>query len=109
MHDGEADIDAELVRRLVAGQFPELAGLPVTAFGSTGTVNAIYRLGDGLYVRLPRMGRWARDLEQEARWLPRLAGRLPLEIPEPVAIGRPGDGYPFGWGIYRWIEGQPYA
>ena len=60
MHDGEADIDAGLVRRLVAGQFPALAGLPVTAFRSTGTVNAIYRLGDDLYARLPRMARWAR-------------------------------------------------
>jgi aminoglycoside phosphotransferase (APT) family kinase protein len=109
MHDGEADIDAGLVRRLIAAQFPALAGLPVTAFRSTGTVNAIYRLGDGLYARLPRMARWARDLEQEARWLPRLAGRLPLQIPEPVALGRPDDGYPFGWAIYRWIEGQPYA
>jgi aminoglycoside phosphotransferase (APT) family kinase protein len=109
MHDGEADIDAGLVRRLVAAQFPELAGLPVTAVRSTGTVNAIYRLGDGLYARLPRMARWARDLEQEARWLPRLAGRLPLQIPEPAALGRPGQGYPFGWAIYRWIDGQPYA
>ncbi len=90
-------------------QFPALAGLPVSAFRSTGTVNAIYRLGDGLYARLPRMARWARDLEQEARWLPRLAGKLPLRIPEPVALGRPGDGYPFDWAIYRWIEGQPYA
>jgi aminoglycoside phosphotransferase (APT) family kinase protein len=109
MHDGEADIDAGLVRRLVAAQFPALAGLPVSAFRSTGTVNAIYRLGDGLYARLPRMARWARDLEREARWLPRLAGRLPLQIPEPVALGHPGQGYPFGWAIYRWIEGQPYA
>ncbi|HEY2264725.1 MAG TPA: aminoglycoside phosphotransferase family protein [Streptosporangiaceae bacterium] len=109
MHDGEADIGAGLVRRLVASQFPALAGLPVTAFRSTGTVNAIFRLGDGLYARLPRMARWARDLEQEARWLPRLAGRLPLAIPEPVALGRPGAGYPFGWAIFRWIEGQPYA
>jgi aminoglycoside phosphotransferase (APT) family kinase protein len=109
MHDWEADIDAGLVRRLVAAQFPALAGLPVTAFRSTGTVNAIYRLGDGLYARLPRMARWARDLEREAHWLPRLAGTLPLQIPEPVALGRPGDGYPFGWAIYRWIEGQPYA
>ena len=57
MHDDEADIDAELVRRLVASQFPRLAGLPVTPFRSTGTVNAIYRLGDHLYARLPRVAR----------------------------------------------------
>ena len=47
MHDGEADIDACLVRKLVASQFPELAGLPVTEFTSTGTVNAIYGWATG--------------------------------------------------------------
>ena len=41
MHDGEAGIDAGLVRRLVAVQFPRLARLPVSAVRSTGTVNAI--------------------------------------------------------------------
>ena len=109
MHDDEADIDAELVRRLVAAQFPRLAGRPVTPFRSTGTVNAIYRLGDHLYARLPRVARWARDLETESHWLPRLAPGLSLRVPEPVARGRPGDGYPWSWAIYRWIDGQPYA
>ena len=104
MHDDETAIDAELVRRLVAGQFPRLAGLPVTPFRSTGTVNAIYRLGDSLYARLPRVARWAGDLEAEGRWLPWLAPRLPLRVPEPVATGRPGEGYPWTWAIYRWIE-----
>lgn len=52
MHDDEADIDADLVRRLVAAQFPRLAGLPVTPFRSTGTVNVIYRLGDHLCARV---------------------------------------------------------
>ena len=55
MHDGELDIDGEVVRRLVAAQFPELADLPISAVESTGTVNAIYRLGDRLCVRLPRV------------------------------------------------------
>jgi len=109
MHDGEADIDAELVRRLLAAQFPRMAGLPVTPFRSTGTVNAIYRLGDHLYARLPRVAQWARDLETESHWLPRLAPGLSLRVPEPVVIGRPGDGYPWSWAIYRWIDGQPYA
>jgi aminoglycoside phosphotransferase (APT) family kinase protein len=48
MHDGEVSTGAGLVRRLVAAQFPDLAGLPVSAVRSTGTVNAIYRLGDHL-------------------------------------------------------------
>lgn len=109
MHDGEVDIDAGLVGRLVAAQFPRLAGLPISAVRSTGTVNAIYRLGDHLCARLPRVQTWARDLDKEWRWLPKLAPRLSLRVPEPVVKGRPASRYPFSWAIYRWIDGQPYA
>ena len=109
MHDGEVGIDAGLVRRLVAVQFPRLAGLPVSAVRPTGTVNAIYRLGDDLCARLPRLQQYAGDLVDELRWLPWLAPHLSLQVPEPVAVGRPVSGYPFPWAIYRWIEGQPYA
>jgi aminoglycoside phosphotransferase (APT) family kinase protein len=72
-------------------------------------VNAIYRLGDHLYARLPRVATWARDLDNEWRWLPKLAPHLSLRIPEPVAKGQPTGSYPFAWAIYRWIDGQPYA
>lgn len=109
MHDGEVDIDAELVGRLLAEQFPQLADLPVSAVQSTGTVNAIYRLGDHLYARLPRVQTWARDLDKEWHWLPQLAPQLSLRVPEPVGKGHPGSSYPFSWAIYRWIDGQPYA
>jgi aminoglycoside phosphotransferase (APT) family kinase protein len=109
MHDGEVDIDAELVGRLVTAQFPQLAGLPIREVQSAGTVNAIYRLGDHLCARLPRVRNWAPDLDKEWQWLPKLAPRLPLRIPEPVGKGHPGSSYPFSWAIYRWIDGQPYA
>jgi aminoglycoside phosphotransferase (APT) family kinase protein len=109
MHDDEVDIDAGLVGRLVAEQFPHLADLPITEVRSTGTVNAIYRLGDRLCARLPRVAEWAPDLDREWRWLPELAPRLPLRVPEPVGRGRPGGSYPFSWAIYGWIDGQPYA
>jgi aminoglycoside phosphotransferase (APT) family kinase protein len=109
MHREEVDIDAELVGRLVAAQFPRLADLPIEAVRSTGTVNALYRLGDRLYARLPRVQQWAESLDREWSWLPRLAPRLSLRIPEPVARGDPTSGYPFPWAIYRWIDGQPYA
>jgi aminoglycoside phosphotransferase (APT) family kinase protein len=109
MHDGEVDIDARVVRRLVAAQFPRLRDLPVRAVRSTGTVNAIYRLGDRLCARLPRMREWEADLEREWRWLPRLAPHLTLRVPEPVERGRPDDTYPFAWAIFGWIEGRPYA
>jgi aminoglycoside phosphotransferase (APT) family kinase protein len=109
MHDGEVDIDAELVGRLVAAQFPQLTDLPISAVQSTGTVNAIYRLGDHLYARLPLVQEWARDLDKEWHWLPKLAPRLSLRVPEPVGRGHPAGSYPFSWAIYRWIDGRPYA
>jgi aminoglycoside phosphotransferase (APT) family kinase protein len=108
MHDGEVDIDPRLVGRLVAAQFPQLADLPIRAGPSMGTVNAIYRLGDHLYARLPRVRAWARDLEKEWQWLPKLAPQLSLRLPEPVVKGHPTNSYPFSWAIYRWIDGQPY-
>ena len=108
MHSGEIDIDEALVTRLLATQFPQVVDLPIRAVPSTGTVNAIYRLGDDLCVRLPRVSSWARDLEKELTWLPKLAPSLSLRVPEPVAQGQPASGYPFPWAIYRWIDGQPY-
>lgn len=109
MHADEVDVDAELVRRLVAEQFPQWADLPIGEIRSTGTVNAIYRLGDHLYARLPRVEEWAQDLDKEWRWLPKLAPRLTLRVPEPVGKGHPAGLYPFSWAIYRWINGLPYA
>jgi aminoglycoside phosphotransferase (APT) family kinase protein len=103
------DIEEGLVEQLVVTQFPHLADLPISAVQSTGTVNAIYRLGDHLCARLPRVSWWAMDLEKEMHWLPKLAPHLSLRIPEPVAQGQPTSEYPFPWAIYRWIDGDPYS
>jgi len=106
MHADEVHTDATLVRRLVAAQFPEWAELPVEPVRFFGTDNAIYRLGDELSVRLPRREKNVGQLEKELRWLPELAPRLPLEIPEPVATGEPREGFPYPWAVYRWLEGE---
>ena len=109
MHDDEVDIDESLVGRLLDAQFPEWSELPVSSVPSTGTVNAIYRLGVELCVRLPRVRGWAGHLQRELQWLPKLAPWLTLDIPEPLAAGDPGCGYPFPWAVYRWIDGTPFA
>lgn len=106
MHADEVDIDVALVRRLLAAQFPQWADLPVQPVRSAGTVNAMYRLGGDLAVRLPRVMWGIGEVEKEHRWLPRLAPLLPLAIPVPVAQGIPGEGYPFPWSVYRWLEGE---
>jgi aminoglycoside phosphotransferase (APT) family kinase protein len=109
MHADEVDINVGLVERLLAEQFPQWSDLPVTRVRSTGTVNAIFRVGDDYCARLPRKESWSKDLEDECHWLPKLASSLSLRVPEPVAPGTPGSGYPFSWAIYRWIDGTPYA
>jgi len=107
LHADEPGIDAALVRRLLTRQHPSFAALPIERVESTGTDNAIYRLGTEFAARLPRRATAAGQLAQEAHWLPRLAPLLPLEIPAPLALGEPGEGYPFAWGVYRWIAGEP--
>ncbi len=108
MHPDEIGVDTALVRRLLAEQFPRYADLPVSMVRSTGTVNAICRLGQSLCVRLPRVAAWAGSLDRECTWLPRIAAHVSLAVPEPVARGRPTGWYPFPWAIYRWIDGSPY-
>lgn len=98
-------IDAELVRRLLATQFPAWAQLPVTRIAS-GNDNRSFRLGEALLVRLPSHERYAPQAQKEQQWLPCLAPQLPLPIPAPLAIGEPGEGYPWPWQVLRWIEGD---
>ena len=106
MHADEVDIDASLVGRLLAAQFPRWADLPVEPIRSAATDNAIYRLGADMAVRLPRVQGAVGQVEKEHRWLPRLAPCLPLAIPVPLAKGMPGEGYPWHWSVYRWLEGE---
>ncbi|WP_406492784.1 aminoglycoside phosphotransferase family protein [Streptomyces sp. NBC_01604] len=106
MHPDELDIDATLVEALLCDQFPRWAGLPVTRVESAGTDNAMYRLGDEMVVRLPRLPGGAHQVGIEQRWLPRLAPRLPLAVPAPLAMGEPGRGYALPWGVYRWLDGD---
>lgn len=106
MHADEVDTDVALVGRLLTAQFPRWAGLPVEPIRSAGTDNAIYRLGDDMAARLPRIPGAVGQVEKEHRWLPGLAPFLPLAIPAPLSKGTPGEGYPWPWSVYRWLEGE---
>ena len=106
MHAGEAAVDGGLVSRLVAAQFPQWAALPLTPVRSAGTVNVLFRLGDDLVVRLPRVDWSLGDIDSDATWLPRLAPLLPVAIPSVVAVGAPDEGFPWPWAIYRWLPGD---
>jgi aminoglycoside phosphotransferase (APT) family kinase protein len=106
MHADEVDTDASLVSRLLSEQFPQWARLPTRPVSSAGTDNALYRLGDDMVVRFPRIAEAAAQVDKEQRWLPTLAPGLPLDVPVPLAEGEPGHGYPWRWSICPWLEGQ---
>src|SRR5579871_5080141 len=106
MHVDEVDTDVSLVGRLLAAQFPQWADLPIRPVRSAGTDNALYRLGDDMAVRLPRIHWAVGQVEKEQQWLPRLAPLLPLAIPIPLAMGTPAEGYPWHWSVYRWLAGE---
>ena len=103
----KADITADLVSRLIADQFPQWAGLPVRPVEADGVDNTTFRLGQTMSVRLPSADVYVEQVDKEHRWLPVLAAQLPLPIPEPLAKGVPGNGFPRPWSVYRWIDGDP--
>jgi aminoglycoside phosphotransferase (APT) family kinase protein len=108
MPPAEVEVSADLVRRLLADQHPDLARLPVE-FLANGWDNELYRVGDGLVARLPRRALGAQIISNEQRWLPGLAPRLPLPIPSPERTGVPGCGYPYSWSVVPYLPGVPAA
>ena len=109
MHEGQVEIDADVVRRLLLDQWPGIADRSIRSVDSTGTVNALFRVGEDLVARLPLVARWADGIEREWTWLPWFAQRVTAaRLPEPVFEGLPTDDFALPWAVHRWIEGAPY-
>ncbi|HET9359246.1 MAG TPA: aminoglycoside phosphotransferase family protein [Vicinamibacterales bacterium] len=98
-------VGVTMVQALIHEQHGDLAHLPVSDAGE-GWDNRLFRLGDGYAVRLPRRAASAALVEHEHRWLPQLSAALPLPIPAPHRVGRPGCGFPWAWSITSWFEGE---
>ena len=105
-HDNEFLVDEALVRELLKSQFPKWAHLPLAPVEPSGTDHTIFRLGPAMSVRLPAVGYATVQTAKEAKWLPFLAPQLPLVLPVPLAMGGPGQGYPWDWSVVPWIEGE---
>jgi aminoglycoside phosphotransferase (APT) family kinase protein len=101
----EVSIDPSLVVALLQSQHADLAHLPLIDVGE-GWDNRVFRLGDDLAVRLPRRAASAILIEQEQQWLPRLSHQLPLRVPAPLRVGRPGCGFPWSWSVVPWFHGR---
>jgi aminoglycoside phosphotransferase (APT) family kinase protein len=107
LHEDEVRIDQDLVRQLLGTQLPDLANLDLRLIPTQGTDNVVFRFGAELSVRLPRKPSAVRSLLIEREWLPRVAPRLPLAVPLPVASGEPSGAYPFPWMVCTWVSGRP--
>jgi aminoglycoside phosphotransferase (APT) family kinase protein len=95
--DAELTVDSALAGRLVAAQFPDLAGLPVRLIGE-GWDNTVFTVGEDWVFRFPRRGIVVAGLEVEIDVLPLLAPLLPVPIPVPERVGVPSD--PFPWPFF---------
>lgn len=107
--DDRIVVSTEQVRALVDSQFPQWAGLNIRPVELSGWDNRSFRLGDEMLIRMPSAARYVAQVEKEHRWLPALAPLLPFPVPAPLALGQPGQGYPFHWSVYRWLKGEPLA
>ena len=107
MHEGQVTATTGLVERLVAEQFPQWAGEPVTAIPG-GTDHAVFRIGGALLARFPLTSSRGQPA-REARWLPLLARHVPLAVPVPVGLGGPGLGYPWQWTVVPWLRGATFS
>ena len=109
MHAGQLNVATEHVAVLIREQFPDWLALPIREAPSHGTVNALFRIGDGLVARFPILpgdpAEVRRELEDEADAARRLRAMSPYPTPEPVAIGAPSEVYPLPWAVYSWVDG----
>lgn len=92
---------------LLKRHLPELTFRDAQLLPSSGQFNHVLRLDERWIFRFPKSMGAAADLARELEILPRLAGRLPLLIPEPRYSARAADtGLPLFMG-YPLIPGEP--
>lgn len=106
MHENELEIDDNQVRILLKSQCPQWADYPLMRIKSSGTDNALFRLGEDYIVRLPRLEGATENINKEFTWVPQISRFLKTPISEPIFKGRPENGYPNHWLITKWNEGH---
>lgn len=104
--EAERVVDPELARRLIRAQAPGISAERVELLGA-GWDNTVYRVDGEWVFRFPRREIGARLIAIELAILPRIAGRLPAPIPNPVWAGEPTPDFPWPFAGYRYLPGEP--
>lgn len=110
MHDDQIHIDADIAAAMIRDQFPQYRDEPVIFLATTGTTNAIFRVGRDVAARFPLRAAepeaCAAILHREADAMAGFARHSPFLAPKPLGIGAPGPRYPLPWSLQSWLEGD---
>ncbi len=106
--DAEHTVSEKQAAALVGDRFAHLRGAPVRVL-ATGWDNTVFLVGGRWVFRFPRREMALPGVRREIAALPALAPRLPLPVPVPELIGRPGNGYPWPFWGARLIPGDELA
>ncbi|MGX5827764.1 aminoglycoside phosphotransferase family protein [Mesorhizobium sp. 43Arga] len=110
MHDDQVDIDIDIAGQMIRDQFPQYRHEDITSIGSSGTVNAIFRIGSKTAARFPLRAMKPADcadmLRSEAAALVEIGQHCLFPTPQPIGFGEPGPRYPMPWALQTWIEGE---
>lgn len=105
MHIGELDLDLFAIQNMVHQHYPASKDLIFHETDLGGTQNHIFKLGDDLYLRLPRMEGDTQILT-ETKWMEYIRPHVSFPLPIPVYVGLSSESYPAVWAIYRWLPGE---
>lgn len=110
MHDDQVNIDIDIASQMIRDQFPQYRHEDITPVGSSGTVNAIFRIGSTSAARFLLRAMdptgCADMLRSEVAAMVEIGEHCLFPTPQPVGLGEPGPRYPMPWAVQTWIEGE---
>lgn len=106
MHNDEVRIDDQLVTELLTSQFSKWSNLSLSRVSPDGTDHVMFKLGEDMVVRLPRILSASKNLKRESDCLKQLSGKVSMPIPKLIALGKPDKHYPFYWSIGTFLKGN---
>lgn len=106
--DADVAIDQELVRTLLAEQFPELELRSVRLVGE-GFDNAVWLIDEEWAFRFPRRAIAVPLVTRELAVLTRVAPLLPVAVPVPAFVGTESERFPRPFFGHRLLPGSELA
>ncbi len=100
----EMEVGEELAQRLIASQFPEFRGAPVRRVAN-GWDNVAFLVDERIVFRFPQRAVAAPLIEREIQFMPTIAKRLKIAVPDPVYVGTAQFEYPWRFAGYEFLAG----